>query len=85
MPFQKPSALHIFLMASMAPLNSGLAPPIPTIWSFRRMTSNGWVKSREVAPAIPPQASCRNTNSAPSKVLDGGKIFAFTDGQLGTG
>ena len=49
------------------------------------MTSNGWVKSREVAPAIPPQASCRNTNSAPSKVLDGGKIFAFTDGQLGTG
>jgi hypothetical protein len=82
MPFQNPSALQIFLMASMAPLNSGLAPPIPTIWSFRRMTSNGWVNSREVAPAIPPHASCRKANSAPSKVLDGGKMCAFTVCQL---
>ena len=82
MPFQNPSALQIFLIASIAPLNSGLAPPIPTIWSFRRMTSNGWVNRREVAPAIPPHASCRRANSAPSKVLDGGNMCAFTVRQL---
>jgi hypothetical protein len=46
------------------------------------MTSNGWVNRREVAPAIPPHASCRKANSAPSKVLDGGRMCAFTVCQL---
>jgi len=46
------------------------------------MTSNGWVNRREVAPAMPPQASCRKANSAPSKVFDGGKMCAFTVCQL---
>lgn len=78
MPLQNPSALQILTMASMAPLNSGFPPPIPTTWSFRRITSNGCVNRSEVPPARPPHASWRKTSSGPSSVLFGGKTYALT-------
>lgn len=58
-PFQKPSSMMLFRMQSIAPVYCGDNVDNPAICNFRRKTSNGWVKMREIAPDSAPLPSFR--------------------------
>ena len=69
-------------MQSIAPVYCGDRVDSPATWSFRRNTSKGWVKIKEMAPDNAPLPSFRSarltSETLESCTISAGRMTVFT-------